>query len=114
MTRARIIHKLRAPSYSDFYAQSVARHGPVIRGAHLDVDYDKPETLRDPFKMARRFAFALANDTGEPFAWGWFDDPGQGFRPAVCAADVAHEHMRVNGRTDALKGIDVTGRHTAG
>lgn len=100
MTRARIIHKLNAASYGDFYAKASAKHGPVVRGAHLDVDPENPEALRDPFRMARRFAHALALDTGQPFAWGWFEDPQQGLRPGVCPAECALQHLRVDGRTD--------------
>lgn len=114
MTRARILHKLNAPSYAEFHARATAAHGPVIRGAHLDVDPESIEAIRDPFGMARRFAHALALETRQPFAWGWFADPVHGLRPGVCAADIAAQHLYVNGRTDRAPSIDETGSPKAG
>ncbi len=98
MTRAAI--PLRRPSVS-YYEHAARLHvsGAVIYGPHFDVNPDNIEALRDPFNVARRFAFAMAGDMGEPFAWGWFEHP-EGARPAVCAADTAPLFLRINGRTD--------------
>jgi hypothetical protein len=100
MTRARILYKVNAPTYGDFYARASAKHGPVIRGAHLDVDPDNPEALRDPFRMARRFAHLLASETGQPFAWGWFEGDACGMRPGVWPAEMSPAGARMDGRTD--------------
>lgn len=98
MTRARIPTRYDAPSYYE-HAARLKADGDVVYGPHLDVDPDSIESLRDPFNMARRFAHAMAQEMGEPFAWGWYEHP-EGARPGVCAADVAGKYLRVNGRTD--------------
>lgn len=100
MTRARIIHKVSTPTYGEFYARAAARHGPVIRGAHLDINPFDDGMLRDPFKMARRFAHLLARETGQPFAWGWFDDPQWGMRPGCWPAEMTPPATFQDGRTD--------------
>lgn len=103
MTRTLTIAKINAPSYGAFYERATAKHGPVIRGAHLDINPDDPHALDDPFRMARRFAFLLARETGQPFAWGWFEGDPCGLRPGVCAANTPNPagfYMR--GRTSGL------------
>ncbi len=72
-------------------------------GPHLDVDYEDMESLRDPFRMARRFARVIAADTGEPFAWGLYIKESQA-RPAVCAVELLPAGFHVDGRTDQWTG----------
>lgn len=84
--------RLPAPSYYD-HAATLQADRCVIYGPHFDV-----QDLADPFKVARRFAHAIAQETGEPFAWGWYDHPA-GLRPAVCALESAPLFMRVEGAT---------------
>ncbi len=85
-----------APSYFEHFGGLTAR-GPVIVGPHLDMPPGN-DGLIDPFRMARRFAHVIARDTGEPFAWGWYDDGGA-LRPAVCAAESAAQYLRIEGST---------------
>lgn len=78
--RSYVIARYQAPSYYDHVGKLKA-DGAVIFGPHLDV-----QDINDPFNMARRFAHAMAQEMGEPFAWGWYDTP-EGARPAVCAVE---------------------------
>jgi len=106
MTRATIITRYDAPSYYE-HAARLTPDRAVILGPHFDTDPADPDTLRDPFRVARPFAHAMALEMGEPFAWGWYDTPG-GLRPAVCAAELLPRGFQVNGRTDK---VDVPPRH---
>ncbi len=104
MNRTHRIARRSAPSYFEHAARLKADNA-VIYGPHLDVDARTPEGLRDPFKVARPFAHAMAQDTAEPFAWGWYDHP-DGLRPAVCAVERVPLRMQVSGRTDSPAGAD--------
>jgi hypothetical protein len=86
----------------DPMGRPLARH--VIYGPHFDIDPEDPGSLRDPFRMARRFAHAIAKETGEPFAWGWYATP-EGVRPAVCAV----EYIPLGFFTDGVAGAKVAG-----
>jgi hypothetical protein len=98
MTRARIIRYQGASYYE--HVGKLNADGAVIFGPHLDPDPDKPERLADVFAPARKFAHAMAQEMGEPFAWGWFQTP-EGARPAVCAVELVPKWtFTVNGRTD--------------
>lgn len=92
--------RLPAPSYFE-HAGRLHADRAVIYGPHLDMDPTDPSALRDPFKVARPFAHAMARETGEPFAWGWYGSP-EGLRPAVCAVEQLPVTMRLVGRTDRL------------
>lgn len=96
-----------APSYYEHAARSPrSRH--VIYGPHFDIDPEDPGSLWDPFRMARRFAHAIARETGEPFAWGWYVTP-EGVRPAVCAV----EYIPLGFFTDGVTGAKVAGAEEA-
>ncbi len=96
-----------APSYFEHF-DKLSATGPVIYGPHLGMPPDN-DGLIDPFKMARRFAHVMAQDTGEPFSWGWYAYQGS-LRPAVCAAESAPRYLRIEGTTGP---VDTTHCHKA-
>jgi hypothetical protein len=98
MTRAHIITRYPAPCYYQHIGK-LSAEGAVIYGPHLDMG-DTLEALRDPLGMARKFAHAMAQEMGEPFAWGWYDHP-EGLRPAVCALEMVPRGFFTDGQTGA-------------
>ncbi len=90
--------RIDAPSY-DEHAGKLNAQGAVIFGPHLDVNPEDPASLRDPFRMARRFAHSMALEMGEPYAWGWYHH-ADGLRPAVCSAEQLRHGFHMDGRTD--------------
>ncbi len=107
MTRAANIVRYNAPSYYE-HAGRLTAAGAVLYGPHFDLDPDSLDALRDPFSVARPFAHAMAQQMGEPFAWGWYETP-EGARPAVCVADQAPRFLRIQGATNAIPACGTVG-----
>ncbi len=97
MTRARVIVRRQVPDYYT-HAAKLKASGVVLHGPHFDLDPHDIDSLRDPFKVARPFAHAMAVDLGEAYAWGWWDTP-EGAVPAVVPVGCLCAGFRMNGRT---------------